>query len=47
MGRPIASTEPNARIRMTMANAMPSTSEDEYGQPQREDAAAVVVAPGA
>ena len=28
MGRPIASTEPKARIRMTMAKARPSTSED-------------------
>ncbi len=28
IGRPIASTEPNATIRMMIANASPSTSED-------------------
>ena len=28
MGRPIASTEPKATIRMTMAKARPSASED-------------------
>ena len=27
-GRPMASTDPNARMRMTMAKAMPSVSED-------------------
>ncbi len=28
MGRPMASTEPNATIRMTMANARPNSSDD-------------------
>ena len=28
MGRPMASTEPNATIRMTMANARPSASDE-------------------